>query len=230
MGFTLKTIAALLLFLIVGRTAAYAQTDGPDTTAITIFVYNDARVPPTELTTAEQGASFIFRRSGVAVEWLNCVDAHEINEDCHLMLHPSEFTIRIVPKGRTSKDTVFGMAFLAEDGSGKQSDIFFDRIDKAHRANGTSAAGLLGAVTAHELGHLLLGSHAHSRLGIMSPYWGKEDLRRISMGSLRFTPDQCSLLRARISDWQAHWPTAQVARGCTARTESRGMGASANPH
>lgn len=56
---------------------------------------------------------------------------------------------------------MFGVAFLAEDGSGKQSDIFFDRIDKAHRANGTSTSSLLGAVTAYELGHLLPGSHAH---------------------------------------------------------------------
>jgi hypothetical protein len=212
MGFKRKTIAALLLFLIAGRMSAHAQTNGLNTTGITIFVYNDARVPHSELDAAEQQASFIFRKSGVTVEWLNCLDAHEINEDCHRLLNPVEFVMHIVPTGRTSSDTVFGVAFLAEDGSGKYSDVFFDRIDNAHRESGTSAAGLLAAVTAHELGHLLLGPNAHSSLGIMSPHWEKEDLRRIGMGSLRFTPDQSSHMRLRIQDWQKHTPTAQFAR------------------
>jgi hypothetical protein len=140
------------------------------------------------------------------------VDAHEIKEDCHRLLDPNEFMMHIVSNGRTSSDTVFGVAFLAEDGGGKYSDVFFDRIEDAHRASGTSTAGLLAAVTAHELGHLLLGSHAHSPLGIMSPHWGREDLRRISMGSLRFTTDQSSRMMLRIKDWQAHRPTVRFAK------------------
>ena len=171
MGFKHKTIAALLLILTAGRVPAYAQTDGPNTATITIFVYNDARVPHSELDAAERQASFIFRASGVTVEWLNCAEAHEINEDCHRLLDPNEFVMHIVPTGHTSTDTVFGVAFLAEDGNGKYSDVFFDRIDNARRASGTSAVGLLAAVTAHELGQLLLGPHAHSPLGIMSPRW-----------------------------------------------------------
>jgi hypothetical protein len=215
MGFKHKTLVALLLILTAGRISAHAQTEGHNTAAITILVYNDARVPHAELDAAEQQASFIFRAAGVTVEWLNCVDAHEIKEDCHRLLDPDEFVIHIVPKGKTSKDTVFGMAFLAEDGSGNYSDVFFDRIDNAHREGGTSAAALLAAVTAHELGHLLLGPHAHSPLGIMSPHWGKEDLRQISMGSLCFSPDQSSRMRLRIQDWQTHKPTVQFARAHT---------------
>ncbi len=212
MGFKLKTIAVLLLFLTAGRMSTHAQTDRSNTAGITILVYNDARVPHFELDAAEQQASFIFRESGVTVTWLNCVDTHEIKEDCHRLLDPNEFMMHIVPNGRTSSDTVFGVAFLAEDGNGKYSDVFFDRIENVHRASGISITGLLAAVTAHELGHLLLGPHAHSPLGIMSPHWRKEDLRRISMGSLRFTPEQSSRMKTRIQDWQTHSPAMQFAR------------------
>lgn len=212
MGFNLKTTAALLLFLLPGRLSALAPADSANTGPITIFVYNDARVPHSELAAAEQQASFIFRSSGITVEWLNCVDTHEINEDCHHMFHPNEFVLHIVPHGHTSKDTVFGMAFLAGDGAGKYSDVFFDRVEIAHRETGTGAASLLAAVTAHELGHLLLGLDAHSPLGIMAPHWGTEDLRRINMGSLFFTSDQSSRIRERIRNWQTRPPTAQFAR------------------
>ncbi|PYX28138.1 MAG: hypothetical protein DMG77_16730 [Acidobacteria bacterium] len=212
MGFKHKTLVALLLILTAGRMSAHAQTDGHNTAAITIFVYNDARVPHAELDAAEQQASFIFRASGVTVDWLNCVDAHEIKEDCHRLLDPNEFMVHIVPTGRTSSDAVFGVAFLAEDGNGKYSDVFFDRIQDAHRIVGASAATLLAAVTAHELGHLLLGPHAHSPLGIMSPRWGPEDLSRISIGSLRFTPEQSARMRLRIQTWQTHTPALHFAK------------------
>jgi hypothetical protein len=211
MGFKHKTIVALLLILTAGRMPAHAQTDGNNTAAITIFVYNDAQVRPSQLTEAEHQASLVFREAGIVVEWVSCLGA-ESGEACHHPPDPNQFVVRIRPEGRTTSDTVFGVAFLAEDGTGKYSDVFFDRIEDIHRESGASATALLGAVAAHELGHLLLGSHAHSLRGIMSPRWRKEDLRRIGMGSLRFTPEQSSRMKTRIQDWQTHSPTVQFAR------------------
>jgi hypothetical protein len=211
MGFNLKTLSALVSILLAATILARAQADGPNTAGITVFVYNDARVPPPELTAADQQASSVLREARVPIAWLNCLDAAEVKEACHHLLHPNELVVRILPKGRTSSDTVFGLAFLAEDGSGKYCDVFFDRIESMSRETGANAASLLAAVTAHELGHLLLGSRAHSWLGIMAPHWGEEDLRRISMGSLRFTPDQSSRMRARIQDSQTHTDTVRLA-------------------
>jgi hypothetical protein len=57
---------------------------------------------------------------------------------------------------------------------------------------------LLGTVAAHELGHLLLGSHAHSSIGIMTPHWEPETLRRMNMGGLLFTREQASRMQERI--------------------------------
>ncbi|MBZ5679643.1 MAG: hypothetical protein LAO24_06025 [Acidobacteriia bacterium] len=211
MGFKLKTLSALVLILITGAGLTLAQADGRNITAITIFVYNDAHVSHSELAAAERQASLVFREARVPIAWLNCVDNRKMSEDCHRRLQPNEFVVRIVPKGQTSSDLVFGVAFLAEDGSGKYSDVFFDRIESTRHEEGSSIASLLSAVTAHEVGHLLLGSHAHSPLGIMAPLWTKADLRRIGMGALRFTPDQSSRMRERIQEWQTHADTVRLA-------------------
>jgi hypothetical protein len=58
----------------------------------------------------------------------------------------------------------------------------------------------LGTVIAHELGHLLLGSHAHSYAGVMTPIWRGEVLQLEAMGCLLFTHDQASLMRRRLAD------------------------------
>ena len=93
-------------------------------------------------------------------------------------------------------DFVFGEAFLGPDGKGAYADVFFDRLRQA--SGMPNIAQLLGAVSAHELGHLLLGSHSHALNGIMEPTWTSESLRRISMGTLTFTPDQQRSIRSRV--------------------------------
>jgi hypothetical protein len=100
------------------------------------------------------------------------------------------FVLHLVPTGRSSTDSVFGVAFLGEGGIGKYCNVFFDRVEETQRESGTGAGHLLGAVVAHELGHLVLGSHAHARMGIMTPVWQEQSLRAIDMGIFFFTREQ----------------------------------------
>jgi hypothetical protein len=58
---------------------------------------------------------------------------------------------------------------------------------------------LCALVPAHELGHLLLGSNAHSCEGIMRPSWHGNELRAASMGALLFTPEQARSIREGLS-------------------------------
>jgi hypothetical protein len=89
------------------------------------------------------------------------------------------------------------MAFLGPAGEGKYSDVFFRRIEAAC-ANRGSVARLLGTIAAHELGHLILGSHAHTYEGVMSAVWKDSVIRRMEMGSLLFTREQSGAIRARL--------------------------------
>jgi hypothetical protein len=106
--------------------------------------------------------------------------------------------LRVVPKGRSVGESVFGDAFLGEDGNGKYADIFFERIASAHRNYGVNEARLLGTVAAHEIGHLLLGLRAHSRTGIMSPVWANESVQQAEKGALLFTSAQAMRMRTRL--------------------------------
>jgi hypothetical protein len=210
MGFRLNAyLPSGLLFLMLGQLVS-AKTIDQNRREITIFVYNTAQVSLRDLALAEQQAIMIFREARIATAWVNCTAA-SLEGACQPG-GPGQFIVHIVARGKTSSDAVFGLAFLGANGTGKYSDVFYDRIEKMHRDSGASPGRLLGTVAAHEIGHLLLGSHSHSAMGIMSARWRAEEMRRVSMGGLRFTSEQASRMRARIGDWQRVGDNPQLAR------------------
>jgi hypothetical protein len=189
MGFSSRWKFALASVLLWG-TVTTAQDRSSE---ITVLVNDSARVKPSVLRKAEREAGRLFNAAGIEIQWVNCSETNE----CRRILGPQEFVLHIVTGGKTLNDFIFGEAFLGEDGRGQYSDVFFDRLRQAQ--GDVNLALLLGAVSAHELGHLLLGSNSHSRIGIMEPRWGPEGLRTIGMGRLLFTPEQARSMRNRIS-------------------------------
>jgi hypothetical protein len=55
---------------------------------------------------------------------------------------------------------------------------------------------ILGAAMAHEIGHVLLGSNEHSRMGIMKACWGPLEFRCLATKGLHFTPDNQDAIRS----------------------------------
>lgn len=161
-------------------------------TSITVVVNDSAKVEAAILVKAEKEATRLFDSAGISIRWLHCAKT----DACRRALLPDEFVLHIVPTGKTRDNLVYGEAFLGEDGRGKYSDVFFDRIRTT--PGNIDVGRLLGLVAAHELGHLLLGSRAHSRVGIMMPIWEKDCVRWLGMGMLRFTPEQARLMQQRI--------------------------------
>jgi hypothetical protein len=188
----------LLIVLSWGSMAAGRVSKG--SSEITVLVNNSAGVSEAILSQAKAEASQIFRAAGIEVDWVDCPRAADIKEDdaCRRIPGSNDFVLHIVATGRTSSDLVFGLSFLGEDGAGKYSDLFYDRVQQAHRESGTDVASLLGAVAAHELGHLLLGLHAHSYAGIMAAVWKEDELRNMGMGTLWFNGYQAARMRTRI--------------------------------
>lgn len=168
---------------------AWTQADA--SSHITVFVNDAVGVDRAVLKRAEAETTRLFRPAGITIEWRNCSET----SDCRRPPRANEFVLHIVPQGRTYSDFVFGEAFLGPDGKGAYADVFFNRLRQASERS--NLAQLLGAVSAHELGHLLLGSHSHALIGIMQPTWGPESLRRISMGNLTFTSEQQRAIRDR---------------------------------
>jgi hypothetical protein len=184
--------AMTAVFILCGMALGYS-----DPTQITVLVNDSAGVPSAVLKQAEAEAARVFRIAGIDITWLNCVGENS-DELCRVVPTADEFVLHIVPDGKTSSEWVFGEAFLGEGGEGKYIDIFFNRVRKADGILSIDMGRLLGAVSAHELGHLLLGSHAHSQVGIMEPIWEDRSMREIGRGTLVFTKDQSQKMKARV--------------------------------
>jgi len=199
MGFNFRNCVGVSCIVLFWGSIAAAGSADRESRKITVLVNDSAQVMQSVLNGAEIETARIFRAAGVEIEWVGCSSRSAIVEDeCHVMPGSNQFVLHIVPTGKTSSDLVFGLAFLGADGSGKYCDVFYDRVAEAHHQSGVNLSLLLGMVAAHELGHLLLGSHAHSYVGIMTPVWRGEVLRRMDMGSLLFTSEQASAMKARI--------------------------------
>lgn len=160
--------------------------------SVTVVVNNSAKVRSDVLRRAEAEAARLFQAAGVSIRWLHCGEA----DACQHVLLPNELVLHIVHTGKTQSEFVFGEAFLGDDGRGQYCDVFFDRV-KAAPGN-TDVGPLLGVIAAHELAHLLLGSRAHSRIGIMQAVCEQDCVRKIAMGILAFTPEQARLMKLRI--------------------------------
>jgi hypothetical protein len=92
-------------------------------------------------------------------------------------------------------DDVFGFAVvLSEPGSSLLASVFYHRIRTLADDLGYSRSEALGYIMAHEIGHLLLPSGAHSPSGIILARLTREDLLR----SLRFTRAQAQLMIAEL--------------------------------
>jgi len=175
---------AVLAFLGVG----YAQT-----VRLNVSVYNDARVAQPMLKKAEFVAAKVLRRADVYVNWENCSD--------YACNHPDRrLSLRITPNTiRSMQASIFGVAFLSSDGRGRYADVFYSRVLQLHNDNGVSLPEVLGCVMAHELGHLLLGSNAHSTIGIMQRQWRATELNQLQRGALLFTTEQAIKMQQRMS-------------------------------
>jgi hypothetical protein len=182
-----------VLIAILLPLAARAQSPMPQ---VTITVYNDAHVEENLLTQAQLVATRIFQNAGVHSLWI--VYPSKTNLNLPAAESPAQSTqlvLRILPWSSPLGDSVFGSAFLSADGTGTCSDVFFPSVQKLHHDWQASIPRVLGSVMAHEIGHLLLGSNAHSASGIMQPHWQGTELRSIGMGTLLFTPEQAQEMR-----------------------------------
>lgn len=194
---------AILTFL--WSSTCFAQ-DPPATESsrpkLSVSVHNYADVPAELLLAAEEEAHKIFEQAGLETVWLNCSPKMEntqpvgcsITDRTHLVL---KLQCHAVSKQARNRTDVLGVATLDEKGVGYYGYVFYDRVQKLAETRKLSHR-LLGDVLAHELGHLLLGSTAHSISGLMSGQWSGEGLRRVSEGAMLFAPWESRVMRDRL--------------------------------
>jgi hypothetical protein len=191
------------LMLCLRGLPAKAEDGRPPEPAVTVAVHNHAGLSASMLAQAERMAGTIFRQAGVEVVWVNCdlpVEEGQIASSCHVTEFPRHLQLSIARRSKDLTESVLGVSFLAEDGSGCYSDVFLGPAEELHeKLHVINVGTLLGHVAAHEIGHLLLGTNSHSDAGIMRPHWDERDLAKASKGELHFTQAQGQTMRARVA-------------------------------
>jgi hypothetical protein len=170
--------------------------------AITVAIYDDVHLSQQVLADAEDEAARVYQKAGVALSWIECKSSKtDVEPDLRCQDPPSttHLSLRIIPHASKSGDGIFGVAFLSPEGTGAYSDVSYNSVEELDRDWHVGLARVLGHVMAHELGHLLLGSNAHSREGIMCPRWHAGELRLASMGTLLFSEEQAQFMRDRLA-------------------------------
>ena len=183
------------------RSAGTGYTHVGEPARVTIRVYNNASIRTQLLAGAIEQASRIFLKAGLQTQWLECsigVIGVERAPDCEAPFGPTHLALRIVPRSWANGDATFGIAFLYAEGKGVYCNVFHSSVEKLHTDWHVSIPPILGHVMAHEVGHLLLGTHAHSQIGIMLSGWHGSELPSLTMGRLLFTPQQARAVREKL--------------------------------
>jgi hypothetical protein len=92
---------------------------------------------------------------------------------------------------------------IADQTGGVYATVFFESVRREASAANVPWTVILAYAAAHELGHLLLGSDAHSSRGVMKGSWDAKDMQLMFQKAVHFNPvwsgnwnclDSCSSL------------------------------------
>ncbi len=177
----LRTIALVVLL----QTAILAA----DQPRFRVLLYNYSTAPAEMVSEMQARVAALFAESGLALEWLDCVE--RLHPACSQELSPRVLVLRLLAAADPARNspqalgTSYGTAYAS---------IFYDRV-RAVARGGVSEPELLACVAAHEIAHLLLGEHSHSRSGLMRAAWHTSDLRCSTGTGFRLSPAERERMR-----------------------------------
>jgi hypothetical protein len=181
------------LFVIVNAIPTLAH---PEVTQITVRLFNRSSVTVPVINDAESQAGEILRYAAIHVSWLNCEGS---TQECTEAPSTTNLILTISKQAAAMGDTdALGMAVQDRTGSGAYGYVFEDKLNEISGKFHIHSSRLLAYALAHEIGHLLKGSHSHSGSGIMSASWSSYELEQLSRGALRFTDKDSEIMHSRL--------------------------------
>jgi hypothetical protein len=165
-------------------------------------------VPADTLTTARATAVRILKGAGISVRWADC--------PCARPAGPVELMIRVSPATAESDKASLGFSYVDVDRkAGTLATVFADRVHALAAAARADDGTLLGRAMAHEIGHLLLGTHDHADHGLMRRTWTSIELAKNRPIDWEFSRSDGASLRQALARRirGARTPAAVVAAG-----------------
>ena len=171
------TAASVLVVAVLMTTGGRAAAESAAT--LTVRLYNTSGIPNDEFAAARDTAGAILRDTGLDVSVRDCRAA---TDPCDQPLRRAEVVVRIIdaPTFNASLDAdAYGVTYIIKaTNRGWLATVFSDRIRAAATRAGIDPGTMLGRVTAHEVGHLLLGLDYHGSAGVMRAEWPDGALNR----------------------------------------------------
>jgi hypothetical protein len=181
-----------LLCPVANRKAMAANEPQP---GITVRVLNPAGVPAKTLRKAERVAATILDAAGITITWMEC--------PCLPTLGRHDFWLHLL-KDRPPKmqvdTTGFAVLTPERDGAVGYAGVVWPAVEEVADGLESEVSDVLGATVAHEIGHILLGSKAHTRSGIMCSRFQRTHIGMAARGELRFAPEQARRVQATVGE------------------------------
>ncbi len=196
---------ATLFFMLLPTVAATIPIAAAPKTEATVVIrtYDYANVSSTELATARAEATHIFGGARIAVEFTDCrVPGNPNGAACTEPLVPGRhLMLRLVdrtPKNGAEAEPVVALGESMvdrEERGGVLMTVDLFRVRTIADRAATGVPVLLGRAIAHEIGHLLLGSADHPRLGLMRALWSHDELRGMKPANWGFSSREAAQMR-----------------------------------
>ena len=161
--------------------------------AIAVRVIDLVGAPLTIRRRALEQAARLFERVDVTIVWANS------NRLTSVPSKPFVVDLTLLDHGNNpvTTDSVLGSATPLP--SVPAISVFYRDVQELAHTYGVPSEILFGFVIAHELGHLLLGPHAHTGLGLMRPVWSRADVvNGVAQGQFRFSAAEGERIRRRL--------------------------------
>jgi hypothetical protein len=210
--------------LIVGfliPLGSWAANDADSSTSLPLAVrlYNTSSAALRELDEMKESASQIFGRAGIELEWISCAAGPGDSAVCPNPSDTANQTIifaRLVDApiqpthGNQIRRTLLGRA-----NHSTASVAVFYKTACAIEQNApriVTRGQILGYGLAHEIGHLLLATDAHSLVGLMKENYDRDDLFAMGKGHLLFTATESRLIRKGVLSLSGRYDAPLVDR------------------
>jgi len=177
MKITAKIAAMTLMAAMVGVAAEPKQPQQK----LTVYLRENARVPPEVRAPALDLANKMFATIGIRLDWRSGEPPRT----------SSTRPIAIELATDTPANLLPGALGSAMPYEGVHIRVFYDRL----QSDVAPRSVLLAHVLVHEIAHILQGTDQHSNSGVMKAVWTHQDHLQMRTGALPFTPGDVELIR-----------------------------------
>jgi hypothetical protein len=190
-------VAAIVAAVLMtsARTPAAAVIDD----SLLVRIYDSAGLLVSELSSALRTTHDILRRAELGVDWVHCRARRDGLGPavCDQPLSSGDVVVRLIEGSdkESGERRALGYSLFDANGVSGFATVYVDRVDWLARRAQYPRATLLGRAIAHEIGHLLLRSNAHTESGLMREVWTAEQVVRNRREDWTFSPDQNGDLR-----------------------------------